>query len=234
MRYWAIAGWLCCVLIVLGCLQSVKGPSTSIRERREVEYADGHKEVETIEKTAEAGTVRGKNLKELDPGGASASDDKLEARGFGFKGFLGSSFSPLYVIGGLIFAGGIAAGFLVGWSVGAALAAAGLALLATATLLDTYPWITLIAALAFLGAGAYVLFVMRRGKRAEVVNETVVPAVEELEGLVKDELTEDVSPKAAAKLIVERFKDKIKARAGMRARLVKSEVTRVKRKLNLA
>lgn len=217
--------WLVVVLppLLFGCKNAEVSPSS----------AEATVETET---TAPDGTVtkETRRLSTTGPGfkGESAKDLKLEgvwvehpgmragSGGIRYEGFdltanLGTR--PLYIMGGVAILAGVLIGWLAGWGLGAAIAGAGVGLIATARLFDAYPWVALVPVGLGLVAGCVALYQLWRGKSARNLNQHLVTVLEEL-------------PDEAA----DRVKARIKPKQAKQARKVKAEVQRVKREVGLA
>ena len=197
-------------LFCAGCLNFMRGPETSIQKVTEGvdERGEPYRTVET--KHASSGSYRGMDAAKVNFGathinstGASTGKTEQESE----EGE--ASMSPLYIIGGLVIAGGVIVAWFTGsLGLGVICFVAGSAVIAVGRFLDKYPWAILFPLAA---AGVDLVYKLWLGKQAELTLGVVTPEIE------ADEHGEEI-------------KDRIATRAGRHRRKVKDMITRIKRK----
>jgi len=210
-------------LIFGGCNNAeVSPPMAEVMVERETTAPDG-----TVTKTTKrvhttGPGFKGESAKDLQMGDVWVGHGDMEAGagGISYQGFditanLGTR--PLYIMGGVAILAGVIVGWLAGWGLGAAIAGAGVGLIATARLFDAYPWVALVPVGMGVIAGLIALYSLWRGKRARNLNQHIVESVEAM------------TPDTAAAV-----KQSIKPQNKKQAQKVKSEVQRVKREAGLA
>lgn len=179
------------ILLSAGCAPfggtaDVKGPDLSSRETMRKFNADGSLLAETVtEKTAQGPHGRGTGLQswEMPTLGLDQFGVRSGAAGATWYNIAAiqaaaANIRPLYIIGGLAILAGVIVGWLAGWGLGLAIAAAGGALLASAVLFDRYPWVALVAVAAGLAAAVWLIRDLRNGKLNGKVVQTLVPVIE--------------------------------------------------------
>ena len=160
---------------------------------------DGQVVEKTFVRSKGAG-VQGENISDYSDGQVSAGPYGGETGAVTFTMFKPlESMAPLYVIGGLAVVGGVALGYLVSWSLGLMVSAGGIGLIVGVRMVDQYPWLMVIPALAVLGAVGYGIYRLWRGGNAQddldnarTALKAVVRAVDQTSGQVKGKIKENV------------------------------------------
>lgn len=86
----------------------------------------------------------------------------------------------LFIFGGILVAIGIALTYFGLWKIGIGTAIAGFSLIGCGVLINTYPWIILIALLVLLGVGAYFVYLKIQSIKKEKENADQLETLKEL------------------------------------------------------
>jgi len=211
----------CAAVLTLCSCRYVEGPRASRVITQEVVQPDGTTDRTITREDVSAGRSRGGDVSSVGgsvtlpepgkPGGATGSK---------ITPLTTSEVAPLYVIGGILIVGAVAAYLLIGLTPALVMAGAGVLLLALTRVLEAYPWAALLGVVALLGIGGYVLYGMWWSKRLATALDVIVPAIDGL-------------PTVQAVPVTQAIKAKAKAASDKTLAVVKKTVTGIKLKQGL-
>lgn len=168
-----------------GCMafssEKMIGAKASTSKKTITWHKDGVVEV-TFDKSESKGVdYRGNNIKEISTGTVKAKKSGASAGGTSYEGFKPfTNIKTLYVLGGAVVVGSVLVGYFSNWTLGILLAASGISVIGAACLFETYPWIAALPVFGIVGAGAYLIYTLYKGKLASRINEAIIPSIEVL------------------------------------------------------
>jgi hypothetical protein len=196
-----------------GCIDNVRVTPASTRITETISRPDVNGKTFTVSsRTVESQSIgiRGRaesvDIKKIKAPSAmlgigTAGGNAGDVTGISFEALADSPFLWLYIIGGLLIAGGIVVAiWLKQVKLGIALAVAGVALIAACVLFDRYPWVCLVGlGIVLIGGTVWLIYYFRNAAAAKAALSTVTTVIEKSATDVKEAVKSGVAQATAAK-----------------------------------